>query len=314
MWGVRDKRTIRDYGRQILGGRQAIPRLLSLFSEREMACTWATVGLLMCADRDELLESIPTMKPRYGEPKLSPYEDLSQLGRDEEQDPYHYGLSLVERIRAAPRQEIGTHTFSHFYCLEQGGTVEAFAADLAAARAVAQRRGLSLSSIAFPRNQMTPAHIKACHDAGVTTYRGNENIWFHAARPDRGNTLLVRGFRLADSYIPIGGAQAPKPALDGGLVNVPASRFLRPAALAPLEAIRLRRITSAMSAAARNGGVFHLWWHPHNFGANTEANFAFLTLICDHFATLAGRYGMRSLTMKEVAAETLNGTRGPAHQ
>lgn len=314
MWGVRDKRTVRDYGSHIVGGRKAIPPLLAFFCERKIACTWATVGLLMCADRDEMIASFPALKPHYGDPALSPYEDLSDLGRDEDDDPYHYGMSLVRQIGATPLQEIGTHSFSHFYCLERGGGAQAFAADLAAARAVAQRRGFALSSIAFPRNQISAAHLAVCRDTGLTAYRGNERIWFHAARPDRENTALVRGFRLADNYLPIAGAQARRAEVEDGLVNVAASRFLRPAALAPIEPIRFTRIADAMSAAARDGGVFHLWWHPHNFGANPAANFAFLASICDHYAVLAGRYGMRSLTMSQVAAEALNGARGAAYQ
>src|SRR5713226_8091072 len=49
LWGVRDNRTIADYGANILGGREVIPALLDLFAERNIACTWATVGLLFFA-------------------------------------------------------------------------------------------------------------------------------------------------------------------------------------------------------------------------------------------------------------------------
>ena len=49
LWGVRDKRTIADYGANILGVRQVVPALLDLFAERNIACTWATVGLLFFA-------------------------------------------------------------------------------------------------------------------------------------------------------------------------------------------------------------------------------------------------------------------------
>jgi hypothetical protein len=68
--------------------------------------------------------------PNYRERRLSPYDDLADLGRDEESDPYRYGASLIAQIQARARQEIATHTFSHFYCLEEGGDLEAFRADL----------------------------------------------------------------------------------------------------------------------------------------------------------------------------------------
>jgi hypothetical protein len=312
LWGVRDKRTIADYGANILGVRRAIPAMLELFEQRQISCTWATVGFLFFADKDELIEGLPRLKPNYRERRLSPYDDLAVLGRDEDSDPYHYGLSLLRQIQARQRQEIGTHTFSHFYCLEEGGDLDSFCADLEAAQQAAARRGVRLSSIVFPRNQITPQHLRVCRDMGLTAFRGNEQAWYHAARSDREQTPLVRAFRLADNYLPIAGAQVRRPMLTEGLVDVASSRFLRPAGGA-FEWLRLKRITAAMEAAARRASVFHLWWHPHNLGVNTEMNLAFLAAILDQFANLNHRYGMRSMTMADVAAETLNGPVGSAH-
>lgn len=315
LWGVRDKRTIADYGANILGVRQAIPAMLDLFERHAVACTWATVGFLFCADRDELTASFPSLRPQYRDRRLSPYDDLAELGHDEESDPYRYGLSLLKQIQARPRQEIGTHTFSHFYCLEEGGDVDAFRADLDAAQKVAARRGVGLKSIVFPRNQISAAHLAVCRQMGITAFRGNETVWFHAARRDSQQTPPMRAFRLADNYLPLAGAQTHRPEPREGLVNVASSRFLRPAAgPAWLERQRLRRITAAMETAARRGEMFHLWWHPHNFGVNTEANVAFLSAVLDEFTHLQQRYGMRSLTMADVADETLNGARGSTHQ
>jgi len=126
LWGVRDKRTIADYGPNILGVRQAVPALLDLFAEREIACTWATVGLLFFATNKALHAGLPARKPRYSDARISSYHYLNEVGADEERDPYHYGLSLIRQILNCPRQEIGTHTFSHFYCLERGGRRRGF--------------------------------------------------------------------------------------------------------------------------------------------------------------------------------------------
>ena len=46
MWGVRDKRTISDYGDAILGVRETFDRLLHLFSLYKVAVTFSTVGFL----------------------------------------------------------------------------------------------------------------------------------------------------------------------------------------------------------------------------------------------------------------------------
>jgi len=47
--------------------------------------------------------------------------------------------------------------------------------------------------------------------------------------------------------------------------------------------------------------VFHLWWHPHNFGVNLVENIALLREILEHFRKLHSEYGMMSSAMAEWA-------------
>ena len=72
------------------------------------------------------------------------------------------------------------------------------------------------------------------------------------------------------------------------MANVAASCFLRPyaPALERLEPLRLRRIASALDQAAKTNRIFHLWWHPHNFGAHLDENIAFLRKILERFSEL----------------------------
>jgi hypothetical protein len=307
LWGVRDKRSIADYGANIRGVRDVVPALLDLFAERSISCTWATVGLLFFATNSEMLAALPGRKPRYADPRISSYHYLGEVGTDEAHDHYYYGLSLIRRILGYANQEMATHTFSHFYCLEEGGDCEAFRADLAAAWAAAACFGVKLESIVFPRNQISETHLAVCRELGLRAFRGNERVWFHRPRRDAEQTLVVRGARLCDSYVPIGGAHDHEPTLFDGMVDVPASRFLRPVGRnAALERLRLWRITTAMETAARRRTLFHLWWHPHNFGVDLQENLAFLRDILDHFRTLQERYGMRSMTMAALAGEVLH--------
>ncbi|MEM6905501.1 MAG: polysaccharide deacetylase, partial [Pseudomonadota bacterium] len=120
MWGVRDGHTIESYGAHIRGVRDALPAMLALFAERGIRATWATVGLLFCRDRDELLAACPPeeLRPRYRDPRLSTYAYFDQMGQSAADDPYSFAPDLVERIAETPGQEIGTHTFSHFYAQE----------------------------------------------------------------------------------------------------------------------------------------------------------------------------------------------------
>ena len=56
-----------------------------------------------------------------------------------------------------------------------------------------------------------------------------------------------------------------------------------------------------MRLAAVEKKIFHLWWHPHDFGLCTDENFAFLRKIMKAFVDCRDRHGMRSLTMAEAA-------------
>jgi hypothetical protein len=79
--------------------------------------------------------------------------------------------------------------------------------------------------------------------------------------------------------------------------------FLRPYSpqAKSFEPIRLRRIAGGIRAAAKNLGIFHLWWHPHNFGTHIEENLKFLREVLEVYAECNKTHGMRSLSMAEVA-------------
>jgi peptidoglycan/xylan/chitin deacetylase (PgdA/CDA1 family) len=307
MWGVRDLQTKETYGANVLGARLAIPAMLALFKEFGLHVTWATVGLLFFGNKADLLAGLPARRPAYADDNLSNYVALPELGPDEAADPYYYGRELVTQIAQVPGQEIATHTFSHYYCLEPGQTPEDFRADLTAAVAVAEQQGYTLRSLVFPRNQYNAAYLSICQELGITSYRGNEAAWMYQKQSEAAQTPWQRAARLLDAYVSVSGPNTYKPAelAKNQPFDIPASRFLRPwsGRLAPLEGLRLRRILSGMTHAAQQGEVFHLWWHPHNFGANLLQNMAVLRQIAEHFRALQRQYGFRTQTMAELAAE-----------
>lgn len=302
MWGVCDVATVASYGDRILGVRRAIPAMLELFHARQIRATWAVVGLLMCESKDELLARIPALRPSYSDPRLSVYHYLDDVGADERSDPYHFGASLARQVAACPGQEIGTHTFSHYCCLEDGQTVVQFKADLQCAIDQLREWHIVCRSIVFPRNQYSDDHIAACRELGITHFRGAERAWFCAPVPYGQETKFRRLFRLADAYINISAPPEPQGRSSSLVTNVPSSRFLRPyhRRWAGFDGMRMRRITHAMEKAAQTNGTFHLWWHPHNFGADLEANMAFLTGILDCYERQAGELGMQSKAMSDL--------------
>lgn len=306
-WGVRDKRTIADYGPNILGVKQAIPAILELLRTYDVKATFSTVGFLFAENKKELLQYIPSLLPEYTDKNLSPYEEIKGIGNDENEDPYHFGYSLLKKIVAEKMHEIGTHTFCHYYCLEPGQSSQAFLEDLKMAKKIAATKNIQVQSLVFPRNQFNEEYLSVCREAGISSYRGNPVSWLYAARNKNEESLFRRALRFLDTYINITGHHCHSKAYiqSASLVNVAASRFLRPysSRLSFLESFRLRRIKRAMGYAAKKRRLFHLWWHPHNFGANLQENMAFLEQILRHYRDLHGQFGFESATMTGIAEE-----------
>src|ERR1700730_11953257 len=180
MWGALNQHCTSRYQANILGVRQAIPAMLELFREYEIHVTWATVGLLFFSNKDDMVRGCPQVKPAYKNGRLSPYTNMEAVGADESQDPCHFGHSLIQMVRNCSGQEIGSHTFSHYYCLEPGQTAADFRADLEAASRAAQALGLQIKSLVFPRNQINSAYLQICAELGIQSYRGTEKAWFYS--------------------------------------------------------------------------------------------------------------------------------------
>lgn len=310
MWGMRDKDGLEGYMNNFLGVRHALPQMLDAFEEHGVKATFATVGLLFFDNKAQLMAGLPDLRPSYANLRLSPYEShFGQVGADEATDPFHFGASLIRLIQQRPQHEIASHTFSHYYCLERGQNEEQFDADLKAAVEAARAMGVTLRSLVFPRNQFNPSYLAICHKHGIQAFRGNENNWLHQARSVDQECLARRGVRLLDTWLDLTGPNChPWPLKQAGSpVNIPSSRFLRPwdPRFRMLENLRLKRITRAMEHAAHTGTIFHLWWHPHNFGVHTARNIAVLRAVLGHFNRMKEEYGMQSLTMAEVADKVL---------
>jgi peptidoglycan/xylan/chitin deacetylase (PgdA/CDA1 family) len=306
-WGVLDKYELKSRKEYFINTREkAIPAMLSLFQTYGIEVTWATVGMLFCDGMDELEANLPNNKPNYKAQKLSAYHYLQNhtLGKSEEEDPYHFAPSIIKEIAKVPGQEIATHTFSHYYCLEAGQEPSDFYDDLIAAKKAGGNLGFELKSLVFPRNQYNESYLQICEQAGIEVVRGNENawIWKPDSRSSEGNRKRI--VRLADSYFNLYGhnAYTQSDLINGAILNAKASRFLRPyqSKLKSLETQKIDRICKDIDFAARQNACYHLWWHPHNFGYHTQQNLDNLKRILDCFALNRESFGMQSFNMANL--------------
>jgi peptidoglycan/xylan/chitin deacetylase (PgdA/CDA1 family) len=303
-WGVWDVTTKEKYGNHIKGVKEVIPKLLDLFLAYDFKVTFAIVGFLFAEDKDELLSFLPEIKPSYSNNKYNVYlQELNEIGQNDFDDPYHFGYSLFELIKQS-RHEIATHTFSHYFCLEEGQTSGDFDTDIKAAIKVAAAKNIDLTSLVFPRNQVNTDYLTVLKENKINVYRGNPVSWIYKPRKFSAELPFIRLCRLLDTYLPVSGYNTHAIKNNENLpVNVPASRFLKPynKNLAWLEKLKLKRIMNEMTMAAQKKEHYHLWWHPHNFGININENMNNLTILLNHYSELKHKYGFTNLTMKEAA-------------
>ncbi|MBR3960002.1 MAG: polysaccharide deacetylase family protein [Bacteroidales bacterium] len=306
LWGVIEKPYVRAYAESnVRNVPEVVDRMLCLFEKYGVKATFSTVGLLMCRDKEEAIQYSPTKKPSYNNQKLSPYGDYLK-GLSKEDYSLYFAPMLVEKLRKCKNVEIGTHTYCHYYCYEEGQTLEEFAQDLLAANNIAAIYGIKLQSIVFPRNNVKSEYLEICCENGIICYRGNATKFFGKPK-NTIHRLKNKLGRLLDSYIPLTTSNSYDYSSlilkKGCPINIPASRFFRPynKRLALLETLRINRIKKEIINAAKKGRMYHLWWHPHNFGDNIELNLKNLELVLKCYADCHAKYGMQSYTMSELA-------------
>jgi hypothetical protein len=92
----------------------------------------------------------------------------------------------------------------------------------------------------------------------------------------------------------------------GEIINIPASRFLRPyhPKFKLFEGLKFNRIKSGLEFAAQHGLIYQLWWHPHNFGKYMDENFNFLEKLLIAYQGLNKKQKMESLNLEEIYQRT----------
>jgi len=303
-WGARDHTApTPGVAEDLIASRSMVLRLAELFARRGISATWATVGLLFATTAEEARSFAPASRPGYSRSELDPYTE--PIGATEQEDPLHLAGGLVGRLARIRGQEIASHTFSHYYCLERGQDEQDFRADLAAAQRIAAERGIRLRSLVLPRNQWRADFARTVLDSGFECIRGPQPGWPHRPRRGEDTGMAVRATRLAGSYA---GPALPTFSWSdieepSGLCNIPASAFLRPASprTRSLQPLQHRRIVAALRQAAGQGRIVHLWWHPQNFVPHADANVEQLNRLLDEFDRLRVTDGMQTLAMAGVA-------------
>lgn len=276
--------------------REGIPKLLELLCRHRISATWAFVGHA-------------TLDHCSGHPELEPvkYEwfraDWFQHdpAADESRHPEWYGRScFLQILRATHPQEIAFHSFSHVIIGNPGTPRRRAAQEFVACQKIAQQFGIRGDVFIYPRNRV--GYLDELKEAGFRAFRAPDATQF---RNGHDGVRKILG-TLADFFAVT--PQAVAPYIDHELVAIPGSMMLRSMdgwrRVIPLRA-RRARILKGLERAIRDGGIFHLWFHPLNLYSSQEKIFDLLEECCGRVNLLRERDDLRVLTMGEIASEYL---------
>jgi len=229
-WGSVDKWCDKIFLDRSSRAAEVAMDLLNIFKEYNIACTWATVGALMCEDKNQFLDYAPkgNLRPTYSQKTVSPYKNLGLI--NESNKSSFFCPDVIRAIIRTPNQELGSHTFCHYYCLEEGQTAEQFNADIKSTVEISREFNHENKSLVFPRNQINTNYLEILLRHGFISFRGPEQsfVWKTRSRSER--TKLIRLLRVLDSYLPFSNCKPVNRVkqCDCGLLDIPSSRFFRP--------------------------------------------------------------------------------------
>ncbi len=302
-WGVHDVLPI-EKARHFVEVNAVVDGILTLFQRYEIHATWATVGLLGHANIAELQENNRNTIIPYTNTNYSPFPLTAEKYGDFNAQLL-LGSREIHKILTVPAQEFASHTYSHFYCVEEGISAADFDSDCESMKQMGERYKTCFKSIVFPRNQIQPAFLKICAKHGFTAYRGNQENLFWTTRAFQQESFFKKAGRVLDAYVKISQTKSyriDELVIQDQLINIPASRFVRPySGRFWLEKRKIKRIKREMLRAAKRGTIYHLWWHPHNFTQNLEKNLQQLEELLAYSIVLRNNYAFTSLTMQEIA-------------
>lgn len=252
-WGLMDH--LEAHGRLTSADlAYAYERLLALLDRHQVRATFAFVGAFAMSE-DEARANLPLFTevgPRARE-WLSPFMADLQTRRTDA----WFAPRAAAAVTASGRHELASHGFTHLPLVEDKIDAAEFEREMTSARIPeAYARAKELTFV-YPRNQLGFVHELGRH--GFIGYRD--------ALAVRKGQRSSRWRHLYNEVNPFPSSQAQDGAA-AAVVRIPAGRMLNwrsglRSRIPIAWTARLWRET--ITDALLNGGVAHVWSHPHNF-------------------------------------------------
>jgi Polysaccharide deacetylase len=271
------------------------PNLLKHLVRNGLSATWAVVGAMMRPSLPDV-SGLPDVHYRHFS---KPWFSYVPKEGDELTHPEWFGASLVRMIQAAnPEQEIGFHSFSHVPFGWRGMTRERAIAEYRYCARVARELGVPATCFVFPRNSV--AYLAELRDAGFKCFRDVDEL------PMRFENNKLRSIAMICADFAALSPRMVEPSLKEGIVAIPGSLMVRYAAgwrkFIP-DASRLRRLRKGLERVRRDGGVFHVWFHPENLYAEWPRLENVVGRFLEELGVMVHNGDLRCLTMGQLADE-----------
>lgn len=233
-------------------------RLSRMLSQYQAPATFAFV-MAFLLDREEREEFADLLRPKGP-------DDTWMMHCVREQAAYPEGWfvpSALASVTQAAIHEIACHGFSHRSLGDGEISAPDAERELAAAQAVAVRKGVTLETMIFPRNRV--GQLDALKAFGYRGYRSRKRQTGALPAPIANLVEELNLFTPTENAVPT---------RDDDLVVIPHGHFFNwrqgNRRLIP-PAITVQRWKAMLDRAAKNRQIAHLWLHPHNFitGAGT---------------------------------------------
>jgi len=296
-WGGFDHPTREARWKLEEGSREAIRRLLELFERYEISATWAVIGHLFL-DSCECGEGrahpeIPRPNHAWLQGDWFQFDPCSAAA----EAPLWYAPDVIRALsEAKPRQEIGSHSFSHVIFGDPGCSAEAAKGDIEACVRAAGQRGIRLRSMVYPRNRI--GHESVLRECGFLSYRGVDPAWF-APLP----RYLRRPAHFLDDLLALP-PPTVTPRRQDGLWVIPGSMMFQGLdglrGLIP-SSCRTRRCLTGLARAAERREIFHVWFHPVNFVTRINEMLKAFEPVLRTAAQLRDQGAIENVTMGDLA-------------
>ena len=227
---------------------RAYRQLLAMLARHDIAATFAFVMAFTLSEDERRRFDVLDEASNPGDPWLRHYWDCLQAGLD---DGWHQPEAF-DMVRSEARHEIASHSFCHRPLGDRSIDAAGAARELSLAAEAARLKQVALKTLVFPRNEV--GNLAVVRSAGYLGYRARLH-----RRGGKAAALLEEFVLWRQPQAPLAEAE--------GMVAIPPGHFFNwrfgPRRLIP-PAVTVDRWRNLLDRCVREGGIVHLWLHPHN--------------------------------------------------